>query len=36
MDFRTNDALKGTSEKFAAAIADFAKLYLLGKGDGKK
>ena len=36
MDFRTNDALKGTSEKFADATADFAKLYLLGKGDGKK
>jgi len=36
MDFRTKDALKGTSEKFADAIADFAKLHLLGKGDGKK
>ena len=36
MDFRTKDALKGTSEKFADATADFAKLNLLGKGDGKK
>ena len=36
MDFRAKDAIKTSAEKVADGIADFAKLYLLGKGDGEK
>ena len=36
MDFRAKNAIKPTSEKVAAAIADFAKLYLLESVAGKK
>jgi N-formylglutamate amidohydrolase len=36
MDFRAKPAIPAAAEKFAAAVADFAKLYLLEKADGKK
>ena len=36
MDFRAKDAIPAVAEKFADAVVDFAKLYLLEKADGKK
>jgi N-formylglutamate amidohydrolase len=36
MDFREKAAIPAVAEKFADAVADFAKLYLLEKADGKK
>ena len=36
MDFREKDAIKSSAEKVADGVADFAKLYLLGKLDPKK
>lgn len=35
-DFRAKDAIPAVAEKFADAVVDFAKLYLLEKADGKK
>ena len=36
MDFREKDAIKSSAEKVADGVADFAKLYLLGKAEAKK
>jgi hypothetical protein len=36
MDFRTKDAIPAAAEKVADGVADFARLYLLAKPDGKK
>ena len=36
MDFRTKEAVHAAAEKVADGVADFAKLYLLGKLDPKK
>lgn len=36
MDFREKENIGAVAEKVAAGVADFAKLYLLGKADGKK
>ena len=36
MDFRAKDAIKSSAEKVADGVADFAKLYLLGKPEPKK
>ena len=35
-DFRAKDAIPAVAEKFADAVVDFARLYLLEKADGKK